>query len=137
MGIFSGIRGRRNQQCYIQCRFAITIQKASVFQVISHGEPLRSAQPVAVLHGVIGGNSQHGIGVGLLESGIPPVNEGIVAGRVDTLDEGGVQISLKLPCLVYAAVKDRRPSMQNFLVEAAKAALKREASRRPRNGEME
>lgn len=43
---------------------------------------------------------------------------------LDTLDENGVQISLKLPCLVYRAVKDQEPSMQNFLVEAAKKFLK-------------
>lgn len=49
---------------------------------------------------------------------------------LESLDEGGVQISLRLPCLVYAAVKDRSPSMQNFVVEAAKAALKRDPSRR-------
>jgi hypothetical protein len=40
------------------------------------------------------------------------------------LDENGVQISLKLPCLVYAAVRGQQPSMQNFIVEAIKAALK-------------
>jgi len=51
---------------------------------------------------------------------------------LDSLDEGGVQISLKLPCLVYAAVKERRPSMQNFVVESVKAALKRDSSRRSR-----
>ena len=45
---------------------------------------------------------------------------------LDTLDEGGVQISLKLPCLVYEAVKQQRPSMQNFIVEAVKEALKKE-----------
>jgi len=45
---------------------------------------------------------------------------------LEGLDEGGVQISLKLPCLVYAAVKEARPSMQNFIVEAVKAVLKRE-----------
>jgi len=43
---------------------------------------------------------------------------------LDTLDEDGVQISLKLPCLVYRAVKDREPSMQNFIVEAIKKGLK-------------
>lgn len=46
---------------------------------------------------------------------------------LDTLDENGVQISLKLPCLVYRAVKDRKPSMQNFIVEAVKKSLKAEA----------
>ena len=45
---------------------------------------------------------------------------------LDTLDEDGVQISLKLPCLVYRAVKDKRPSMQNFIVEAVKKGLKSE-----------
>lgn len=43
---------------------------------------------------------------------------------LDTLDEDGVQISLKLPCLVYTAVKNQKPSMQNFIVEAVKASLK-------------
>ncbi|MFQ5701208.1 MAG: hypothetical protein ACE5HU_05135 [Acidobacteriota bacterium] len=43
---------------------------------------------------------------------------------LDTLDESGVQISLKLPCLVYQAVKERKPSMQNFIVEAIKKNLK-------------
>jgi len=43
---------------------------------------------------------------------------------LDTLDEDGVQISLKLPCLVYRAVKDKEPSMQNFIVEAIKKGLK-------------
>lgn len=43
---------------------------------------------------------------------------------LDTLDENGVQISLKLPCLVYAAVRNQPPSMQNFIVEAVKRALK-------------
>lgn len=43
---------------------------------------------------------------------------------LDTLDEDGVQISLKLPCLVYGAVKNQLPSMQNFIVEAVKGALK-------------
>ena len=41
-----------------------------------------------------------------------------------TLDENGVQISLKLPCLVYRSVRSRRPSMQNFIVEAVKRALR-------------
>ena len=45
---------------------------------------------------------------------------------LDTLDEDGVQISLKLPCLVYRAVKDKEPSMQNFIVEAIKKGLKSE-----------
>lgn len=43
---------------------------------------------------------------------------------LDTLDEKGVQISLKLPHLVYLAVKGQEPSMQNFIVEAIKRALK-------------
>lgn len=43
---------------------------------------------------------------------------------LDTLDDNGVQISLKLPCLVYAAVRNQQPSMQNFIVEAIKRALK-------------
>jgi hypothetical protein len=43
---------------------------------------------------------------------------------LDTLDENGIQISLKLPCLVYAAVRNQSPSMQNFIVEAIKKALK-------------
>jgi hypothetical protein len=43
---------------------------------------------------------------------------------LDALDENGIQISLKLPCLVYAAVRNQQPSMQNFIVEAIKKALK-------------
>ena len=43
---------------------------------------------------------------------------------LDTLDENGVQISLKLPCLVYRAVKNQNPSMQNFIVESIKLSLK-------------
>lgn len=43
---------------------------------------------------------------------------------LDTLDENGVQISLKLPCLVYSSVRGQEPSMQNFIVEAIKAALR-------------
>lgn len=43
---------------------------------------------------------------------------------LDSLDENGVQISLKLPCLVYGAVRNQKPSMQNFIVEAVKKALK-------------
>ena len=43
---------------------------------------------------------------------------------LDTLDENGVQISLKLPCLVYASVRGQEPSMQNFIVEAIKNALR-------------
>jgi len=43
---------------------------------------------------------------------------------LDGLQEDGVQISLKLPSLVYAAVKGQEPSMQNFIVEAIKLALK-------------
>jgi hypothetical protein len=45
---------------------------------------------------------------------------------LDTLEENGIQISLKLPCLIYEAVKTQRPSMQNFIVEAVKKALKKE-----------
>ncbi|MCZ6650581.1 MAG: hypothetical protein O7D35_07925 [Acidobacteria bacterium] len=48
------------------------------------------------------------------------------SGWLDTLEENGIQISLKLPCLVYEAVKNQRPSMQNFIVEAVKEALKKE-----------
>lgn len=43
---------------------------------------------------------------------------------LDTLDEDGVQISLKLPSLIYQAVKGQKPSMQNFIVEAIKKSLK-------------
>lgn len=43
---------------------------------------------------------------------------------LDTLDESGVQISLKLPYLVYQAVRGQSPSMQNFIVEAIKKALR-------------
>jgi hypothetical protein len=43
---------------------------------------------------------------------------------LSSLDENGIQISLKLPCLVYAAVRNQPPSMQNFIVEAVKQALK-------------
>jgi len=43
---------------------------------------------------------------------------------LEGLDEAGVQISLKLPCLVYAAVRGQQPSMQNFIVEAIKSALR-------------
>jgi hypothetical protein len=43
---------------------------------------------------------------------------------LDTLDEHGVQVSLKLPCLVYQSVRHQAPSMQNFIVEAVKAALR-------------
>lgn len=46
---------------------------------------------------------------------------------LDGLDENGVQISLKLPCLVYGAVRHQSPSMQNFIVEAIKTALRAEA----------
>ena len=44
---------------------------------------------------------------------------------LDTLDESGVQISLKLPCLVYEAVKDQKPSMQNYIAEAVKKVLQK------------
>ena len=47
---------------------------------------------------------------------------------LETLDENGVQISLKLPCLVYAAARGQQPSMQNFIVEAIKGALRREST---------
>jgi hypothetical protein len=43
---------------------------------------------------------------------------------LDTLDDNGVQISLKLPYLVYGAVRGQKPSMQNFIVEAIKSALR-------------
>jgi hypothetical protein len=43
---------------------------------------------------------------------------------LDALSEEGVQISLKLPCLVYEAVKKQKPSMQNFIVEAIKLSFK-------------
>ena len=43
---------------------------------------------------------------------------------LNELDENGVQISLKLPCLVYAAARQQQPSMQNFIVEAIKSALR-------------
>ena len=43
---------------------------------------------------------------------------------LDTLSEEGIQISLKLPCLVYEAVRKQKPSMQNFIVESIKKSLK-------------
>ncbi|MEE9219460.1 MAG: hypothetical protein V3U98_10390 [Acidobacteriota bacterium] len=43
---------------------------------------------------------------------------------LDSLDENGIQVSLKLPYLVYEAVKNQEPSMQNFIVEAVKRSLK-------------
>ena len=43
---------------------------------------------------------------------------------LDGLDENGVQISLKLPYLVYHSVRGQQPSMQNFIVEAIKASLR-------------
>jgi hypothetical protein len=46
---------------------------------------------------------------------------------LDTLDENGVQISLKLPCLVYQFVRGQSPSMQNYIVEAIKTALRTQA----------
>ena len=46
---------------------------------------------------------------------------------LDGLDDTGVQISLKLPCLVYAAVRGQLPSMQNFIVESIKSSLKSES----------
>ena len=45
---------------------------------------------------------------------------------LENLDENGVQISLKLPYLVYRAVRGQNPSMQNFIVEAIKSALRDE-----------
>jgi len=45
---------------------------------------------------------------------------------LDTLDDNGVQISLKLPCMVYQSVRGQQPSMQNFIVEAIKHALRNE-----------
>jgi hypothetical protein len=46
---------------------------------------------------------------------------------LDGLDENGVQISLKLPYLVYRAVRGQTPSMQNFIVEAIKSSLRGES----------
>lgn len=46
---------------------------------------------------------------------------------LESLDENGVQISLKLPCLVYNSARGQQPSMQNFIVEAIKSALRLEA----------
>lgn len=43
---------------------------------------------------------------------------------LDSLSEEGVQISLKLPCLVYEAARRQKPSMQNFIVEAIKRSFK-------------
>ncbi len=43
---------------------------------------------------------------------------------LDGLSEEGVQISLKLPCLVYEAVRRQKPSMQNFIVESIKRSFK-------------
>jgi len=43
---------------------------------------------------------------------------------LDTLEENGVQISLKLPCLVYESVRDKLPTMQNYIVEAVKKSLR-------------
>ena len=43
---------------------------------------------------------------------------------LDSLDAEGIQISLKLPCLVYESVNHLKPSMQNYIVEAIKASLK-------------
>jgi hypothetical protein len=43
---------------------------------------------------------------------------------LDTLEEGGIPISLKLPYLVYQSVKSKKPSMQNFIVESIKKYLK-------------
>jgi len=46
---------------------------------------------------------------------------------LEHLDDNGVQISLKLPCLVYAAVRGQTPSMQNYIVESIKTSLKSES----------
>jgi hypothetical protein len=54
---------------------------------------------------------------------------GEFTGWLDSLDENGVQISLKLPCLVYESVRRREPSMQNFIVEAIKDALRDDATK--------
>ena len=43
---------------------------------------------------------------------------------LDALSEDGIQISLKLPCLVYEAARKQKPSMQNFIVESIKKSLK-------------
>ena len=43
---------------------------------------------------------------------------------LESLDESGIQISLKLPCLVYEAVKKQKPSMQNYIVESIKKSLR-------------
>ena len=43
---------------------------------------------------------------------------------LETLSEDGIQISLKLPCLVYEAVRKQKPSMQNFIMESIKRCLK-------------
>ena len=51
-------------------------------------------------------------------------NENNVLFKLNSLDENGVQISLKLPYLVYSSVRGQQPSMQNFIVEAIKAALR-------------
>ncbi|MEW5807442.1 MAG: hypothetical protein AB1756_08875 [Acidobacteriota bacterium] len=45
---------------------------------------------------------------------------------LDGLQEEGVPISLKLPYLVYQSVKNKKPSMQNFIVESIKKNLKEE-----------
>jgi hypothetical protein len=47
---------------------------------------------------------------------------------LDGLDENGVQISLKLPHLVYGAVRGQSPSMQNYIVEAIKSALRNDSA---------
>jgi hypothetical protein len=54
---------------------------------------------------------------------------------LDSLEENGVQISLKLPCLVYRAVKSQKPSMQNFIVESIKQALKQ--ARNAQHGDVD
>jgi len=54
---------------------------------------------------------------------------------LDTLEENGVQISLKLPCLVYRAVKNQKPSMQNFIVESIKQSLKQNRNPQEEEGD--
>src|SRR2546422_10243065 len=48
---------------------------------------------------------------------------------LESLDEDGGQIYLKLPCPVYESVKHQKPSRQNYIVEAVKAGLKRKNSK--------
>ena len=49
---------------------------------------------------------------------------------LDELNENGIQISLKLPYLVHKAVHGQSPSMQNYIVEAIKAAIKQDPEAR-------